>query len=116
LFQLNTVYFNQFDFYLGRILFINPASIIHYSFHHFSFSLYIIIFITPACIYTLLFSSLQLLFTLFSFNHSSFYLYIICFVTPASTYTVFYSLIQLLLDRDFFITPACIYKPTVFFH
>jgi len=64
-------YFHQSDFYLGRIIFINPA-------------LYGILFITPASSYTVFFPSLQLLFIQYSFHHSSFYLYSILFFTPAS--------------------------------
>src|SRR6218665_3470752 len=46
-----------------------------YCFHSSSFHLYSILFIAPASIYTVFFSSLQILFTLtVSFNKSHFYL------------------------------------------
>src|SRR6218665_550878 len=60
-----------------------------------------ILFITPASIYTVFFSSLQLLFMRYSFNHSNFYLCNILFITPASTYAVFFSSLQLLFIQFF---------------
>src|SRR6218665_1362725 len=66
----HTLYFHHSDFYLGRILLIQVLFI------HF--------FITPASIYTVLFSSLQLL-----LNKDS-------FTTPASINTVSFSSLQFL--------------------
>ena len=74
------------------------------------------IYFTPAFIYTLLFSSLEILFMRYSFHHSSFYLYIIIFilfVTPDSTckHIVIFSFIQLLFIKYYFYSSSyCLYS------
>ena len=74
MFQLKTFYFHQADFYLGRILCINPASIYTAFFSLVQLLLNIDYFITPASIDTLFLSFIKLLFIQY-FHHSSIYLY-----------------------------------------
>jgi len=125
--SVREAFFHQSDFYLGRTLFINPAST-----YTVFFSL-IQVLLNKSRIYAVLFSSLQFLviqycfhhsasvYTTYSFHNSSFYLYIIVFITPKK---IFSSLHLLFIQCSFhssslyvysilFINPASIY--TVFF-